>query len=218
MFFFSFLVIYFWFIKAKRIGWEFTQNWSELNLTKGKGNILRKFFIITLSRLSFSTNDLECRWSHLEQLLTLCDVHLLGITRCPFYVHPFHSQEWSITNFPWSLIRVWPFIAFSDERWLYYTSSHFITYTFESSKRSGLFTSAVKAISYSFRLIWILAKYHWRRSADSVSIESRPVGFWGLKYTWSVSAVRLRSPVTERQVHYLGPVSTSRDLTVSIVV
>ena len=45
---------------------------------------------------------------------------------------PFHSQEWSISNFtcslarnitPHSLWRTWLFIAYSEERWLYYRFS-----------------------------------------------------------------------------------------------
>ena len=51
---------------------------------------------------------------------------------------PFHSQEWSISNFPCSLARNitshsmknLAFLAYSDGRLLYYTNSDFLTYTF----------------------------------------------------------------------------------------
>ena len=47
----------------------------------------------------------------------------------------FHSQRWSISNFPCSLAgnitvwRTWLSIAYSDEIWSYTTNSHYLTYT-----------------------------------------------------------------------------------------
>ena len=52
-------------------------------------------------------------------------------------LQPFHSQEWSISNSPCSLLhhtvwRTWLFIAYSDKRWLYYQFSlpHLVHFLF----------------------------------------------------------------------------------------